>query len=160
MDIIAYDWITHPYIPLKYFTTWAWVLMLASPWIYRHVNVLFIALVVFASSFYIVHINPQYLNVITSKKEYQLAGVQKIIIDVLIHWIPLIVAYVAYAGYYQKHAYGIATVNAVLVILLYIGCFDPRAIYKMKDDITGLMAAGIVGIGIYVAIIKRKTRKL
>jgi hypothetical protein len=74
------------------------------------------------------------------------------ILDAAVHWIPLVVVWVLYRGYYQTHWGTWPTINAIGLYVVYVMVVNFTRVYK-NDAIWMYGVGGVIGAGLELALL-------
>lgn len=130
------------------FTTYTLVLILLAPFTYKYVDLLLLCCINACAYFVIAYILPGYIQagdlVITNIYA-------KILIDVSVHWFPLIVVYLLYGSYYKTNIH--PRVYAFMLYAIYLIVVDYKQIYHHNTSWM-LLLGGFTGVLLEFAILR------
>lgn len=141
------EWRDYSGLGLLYFTNWFLVLVVLHAFVYKYVNLVFLACSIFFMSTFIVHVYPRRIEGYKNNGEkFVFQGKILIIFDILLHVLPVAFVLIKYLEFYKIRPWGLATSNALLIILIYVILINPVQIYGLNAEIAcSLVIAGMLG---------------
>jgi hypothetical protein len=128
--------IEHLMLSLSYLTNLSLILVLIAPYIYKYIDLLFLSLFVCVGGLYVSYLNPGIVVIEVQDNVYEINGVFKIIFDVILHVLPLLYILTRYGEYYKSNP---NIIPSLIIILVYISCFDIASLYKTNTNVIGLI---------------------
>lgn len=130
--------LTIPPIPAFYiyFSIWNLLLVLFHKYTYKYYNLLLACIVIVITMIICVYMHPKYLkiNYINNPPRKFENKLIIVLIDFLVHWIPLIFVAVKYGKYYMTNPYTVATGVTVFVLAFYGVAMNAANVYDMDPN--------------------------
>jgi len=145
----------HPFALFYYLTIWVFLLVLLHPWVAKHINLLFLTCIVFTMALSL-RLTPGYFTTPFFQSDTGKTMIVdnmwwQLLIDSIFHWLPFIFIIILYQAYYRHNPFGLATLNALLLVFIYIILVNPVRLYDL--DIVLASCAFILGVSLYALLV-------
>jgi hypothetical protein len=135
----------------EFFTVWNWIaVILAGPWLHRHVDLVFTSLVTWILGAYVFWIHPRFLHIRWLPRIERFRD--RLLVDAVGHVLPMIVAVLVYAGGRGVTPSPRAFCGSLLLLGVYIWTVgDLTRVYRLPIERLAWMFA-LLGLG-YVSLV-------
>jgi hypothetical protein len=145
-DIISYKIRSFPEMTCdvsmcRYLTTWSFIIVLFSPWVYEYIDLLFLTLLTFIAGSGLFYVNPGIAKIPLQcqtpandgpfvNRMLILNSADKHIIHILFHIVPLLIVLRFYYTYYKTRKFGTPTLISFIIVLFYLIIMNVENVYK------------------------------
>lgn len=154
-----YNSITINDIPkvFQYFTFWLMILLVIHKHVYKHIDILFLSVVVFVIGIYISHVNPKRYTLRLGNGDVIVDGWFKLATADVSHSLLLLYAIVMYGRYYIKQQSIIPLLVALAFLTTYFSISKPHLVYDVSvSEFTVLMTSVTLFYIVFLLIARSK----
>lgn len=148
--IQLYKWfIQSPLGIFKYLTFIGLALLIISPYIYKHINLLFLYCIIAPVGSVLAYVCPKYFKLDDNIK---IRGWLATTLDVTFHWIPFVITCFFYLDHYRKQStqVNLSLALSLGIIMAYLITIDVQDVYDMCPNQT--VYASLFGILLYIIL--------
>lgn len=117
----------------KFFTYWVIVLIVLHKLVYKYIDIVFLATIVFVMGVYISHVNPKRYTLHLSNKNIEVDGWFKFLTADVSHSLIFLLALLMYGKYYTDNQNDLLPlIGSICLIVFYTVMFQPDKVYDVS----------------------------
>lgn len=138
---------------IKFFTTWAVIIIIFHTFTHKYINLLLLAVIVFFGGMYVSYINPRTYFFEFKGEDYNITSpwLRFFAIDTPCHILLLVITVYLYGNNHPKFI-SLQTLAVFILLLVYILIYDVQDIYKIDE--MQMYSVVFCGVLIYVLVFR------
>jgi hypothetical protein len=117
----------------KFFTYWVILLIILHKLVYKYIDIVFLATIIFVMGLYISHINPKKYTLHLLAGKIEVDGWFKFLTADVSHFLIFVLALTMYGTYYRKnHNDWTPLIGSLCLIVFYAVFFQPDKVYDVS----------------------------